>query len=92
MKNEQQMRETMTLAGMIMDRLRPKLEQGKLGDGVRISAEDCEDLISLLSVSVTIETLFDTFKLLLDNRLICLKVGGEDVNKENRSTDPRIGI
>lgn len=60
---------TQTLTDMILSKLLPKIQHGLHSGEVTLNASDCEDILRLFKVSVSIETLVEHMVGLIHNTL-----------------------
>lgn len=75
----------LTYAENIMSELVPKIRNGIAG-GVHLTARECEDLLRVLSVSVTVETLMEHCAGLLRKTLS--RSGEETDNESEKDGSP----
>jgi hypothetical protein len=67
------------LTEIILKRIIPKIKEG-VSKGVFLDPDDCEDLIRVLSISVSLEEIMQFCSELIQNPLI---TKGEDRNNDN---------
>lgn len=71
-----------TLTRAILSELVPKIREGLAG-GMFLTRKDCENLMRVFEVSVTLETMIEHFGDLIKNTLV--EIGEREINDSKRN-------